>query len=166
MKAIAVGLLLGVIALAQAPLPATDVTAAEIQTFLKSLPRDTVTDKAIRTVDVGGYRVGVFGVFRPKAQPGDANRHDTKVTEIYYILDGGGVLVTGGKMVDEQKRQTTIGHVSYQAPKIEGGVTRHVAKGDVIIIPGNTPHWFSSLDADTTYLIYRPDPAGTLPLKK
>lgn len=166
MKAIALGLLLGAIALAQAPLPATDVTAAEIQAFLKSLPRDTVTDKAIRTVDVGGYRVGVFGVFRPKTEPGDANRHETKVTEIYYILDGGGVLVTGGKMVNEHKRQTTIGHVSYQAPKIEGGVTRHVAKGDVIIIPGNTPHWFSSLDADTTYLIYRPDPEGTLPLKK
>lgn len=166
MKVIAGGLLLAVIAFAQAPLPATDVTAAEIQAFLKSLPRDTVTDKAIKTVDVGGYRVGVFGVFRPKAQPGDANRHETKVTEIYYILDGGGVLVTGGKMVNEHKRETTIGHVSYQAPTIDGGVTRHVGKGDVIIIPGNTPHWFKSLDADTTYLIYRPDPEGTLPLTK
>ncbi|HYA18120.1 MAG TPA: hypothetical protein VEF06_11670, partial [Bryobacteraceae bacterium] len=120
MKRLAIGILGLALAApmgAQNSLPATDVTAAEIQAFLKSLPRDTVTDKAIKTVDVGGYRVGVFGVFRPKTQPGDANRHDTKVTEIYYILDGGGVLVTGGRMVDEHKRQTTIGHVSYQAPK-------------------------------------------------
>ena len=29
-----------------------------------------------------------------------------------------------------------------------------------IIIPGNLPHWWSSLDSDIRYLIYRPDPEG------
>jgi hypothetical protein len=35
----------------------------------------------------------------------------------------------------------------------------------VIIIPGRTPHWFSSQDADLKYLIFRPDPDGKLALK-
>lgn len=152
-------------ALAQKPVPATDVTAAQIDAFINSLPRDTVTDKAIRTVDVGGYRVGVFGVFRPKSKPGDANLHETKVTEIYYILEGSGVLVTGGTLVDSHVTGSNIGHVTRQGPRIDGGVTRKVAKGDVIVIPGGTPHWFSSLDSDIKYLIYRPDPESTLPLK-
>jgi hypothetical protein len=69
-------------ALAQEPLPATDVTAAQMQAFLKALPRDTITDAPIRVVDVGGYRVGVFGVFRPKNDPGDAIAHDTKTSEV------------------------------------------------------------------------------------
>jgi hypothetical protein len=38
---------------AQSPLPATDVTAATIQSFVKALPRDAVSDRPIRVVDVG-----------------------------------------------------------------------------------------------------------------
>ena len=49
--------------------------------------------------------------------------------------------------------------------KIEGGVTRHVTKGDLIIIPGRTPHWWSSLDGDLNYMIIRPDPEGRIKLK-
>src|SRR5690348_2792792 len=71
-------------------LPATYLTSEDVQAFLKALPKDAITDAPIRTVDVGGYRVGVFGVFRPKDQPGDAIAHETRTTEIYYVLDGGG----------------------------------------------------------------------------
>jgi mannose-6-phosphate isomerase-like protein (cupin superfamily) len=150
---------------AQTPLPATDVTAAQIQDFLKALPRDAVSDKAIRTIDVGGYRVGVFGVFRPKSAVQEAILHETKVTEIYYMLDGAATLVTGGTIPNSRRSAPAIGHPSQRGPKIEGGVSRRVTKGDVIIIPGGTPHWFSAMESDLTYLIYRPDPEGTLPLK-
>jgi mannose-6-phosphate isomerase-like protein (cupin superfamily) len=152
-------------AVAQDSLPATDVSAAQIQAFIKALPRDAVSDKVIRAVDVGGYRVGVFGVFRPKNVPGEAILHETKVTEIYYILDGSATLVTGGTIAEAHKQGAAIGHTSMRGPRIDGGVSRKVAKGDVVIIPGRTPHWFSSLDGDLTYLIYRPDPEATLPLK-
>ena len=78
--------------LAQTPNPATDVSNADIQAFLKTLPRDKVSDLPIRVVDVGGYQVGIFAVFRPKSIPGDAILHQTKRTEIYQILDGSGTL--------------------------------------------------------------------------
>ena len=87
-------------ALAQEPLPATDIPATQVQSFLKALPRNAISDLPIRAVDVGGYKVGVYGVFRPKNEPGDAIAHNTRTTEIYYILDGGGTLVTGGKITN------------------------------------------------------------------
>jgi quercetin dioxygenase-like cupin family protein len=30
--------------------------------------------------------------------------------------------------------------------RTEHGVTRRVAKGDFIMVPENTPHWFSAID--------------------
>lgn len=142
--------------------PALDVTAAEIRTFLDKLPKDRVSDLPIRVTDVGGYKVGIYGVFRPKSVPGDANRHLTSVTEIYYMLEGSGTLVTGGTMVDERSAGVSPNtkRQNFRAPRIEGGVSRKVVPGDVIVIPGNLPHWWSALDSDIKYLIYRPDPEG------
>jgi hypothetical protein len=146
--------------LAQTPNPATDVSNADIDAFLKALPRDKVSDLPIRVVDVGGYRVGIFGVFRPKNLAGDAILHQTKTTEIYQILSGSGTLVTGGSLVNPRPSGTSI-----RGSAIAGGVSRHVGKGDVIIIPGYLPHWWSSLDSDLNYLITRPDPGGKMTLK-
>jgi len=148
---------------AQNPNPAADITSAEIQTFLDALPRDKISDRPIRVVDVGGYRVGVFGVFRPKSLAGDAILHETKTTEIYQILSGSGTLVTGGKIMDSHREPANS--TSVRGSGIEGGVSRKVTKGDVIIIPGYVPHWWSSLDSDITYLITRPDPEGKMKLK-
>ena len=53
--------------LAQDAPQATDVTSADIQKFINALPRDRVSDRPIRVVEVtGDYRVGVYGVFRPQ----------------------------------------------------------------------------------------------------
>jgi hypothetical protein len=35
----------------------------------------------------------------------------------------------------------------------------------VIVIPGRLAHWWSSLDSDIRYLIYRPDPEGLQKVK-
>ena len=122
---------------------ATDVTAADIQAFIKALPRDAITDRPIRVVDVGGSRVGAFGVFRPKAVKQDAVLHEVKTTEIYYMLDGAGTLVTGGTLLDQHRNAPT--DTTVRGSRVEGGVSRRVTKGDVIIIPGRVPHWWSSL---------------------
>jgi mannose-6-phosphate isomerase-like protein (cupin superfamily) len=153
---------------AQSSLPATDISAATVQAFLKALPRDSVNDRPIRVMDVGGYRVGLYGVFRPRASVQVATLHETKVTEIYQMLEGAGTLVTGGTIVDGKKTTASlaaIGHASVNGPRIEGGVSRRVSKGDFVIIPGGTPHWWSNLESDITYLIIRPDPESTIPLK-
>ena len=169
--ALAIALLLSALPEARAqtappatPPVATDVTAADIRTFLDALPRDAVSDLPIRVVDVtGDYRVGVFGVFRPKEVGGDANLHRVNTTEIYYMLSGTATLVTGGTMVDPVDSPTSP--TSQRAPRIEGGVSRRVVPGDVVIIPGHTPHWWSELESDIEYLIFRPDPDNRLRLR-
>ena len=40
----------------------------------------------------------------------------------------------------------------------QGGDSRHVGPGDVIIIPAGTPHSFSALDSPISYLVFRFDP--------
>ncbi len=137
---------------------ATDVTSAAIQKFINDLPRDRVSDRPIRIVNVtGNYQVGVWGVFRPKEFPGGANLHEVNTTEIYYMVEGVATLVTGGTMTETNSSTPGRG--------IEGGVSRRVTKGDVIIIPGRTAHWFSELETDIEYLIFRTDPDNRFELR-
>ncbi len=137
---------------------ATDVTSADIQKFINDLPRDAVSDRPIRIVNVtGNYQVGVWGVFRPKEFLGGANLHEVNTTEIYYMVEGVATLVTGGTLTDSNDLTPGSG--------IEGGVSRRVTKGDVIIIPGHTAHWFSELETDIEYLIIRTDPDNRFQLR-
>jgi hypothetical protein len=144
----------------ESPLPATDITAKDIASFIKALPKDAVSDRPIRIVNVGGYQVGIYGVFRPRTIPGDAIRHETTTSEVYYMLSGSGTLVTGGTITGTK---TVVGPASAnRGERIEGGVTRKMVAGDIVIIPGRTPHWWSQLDSDIEYLIVRPDPDSRL----
>jgi len=155
--------LLATPALAQEAPQATDVTSADIQAFINALPRDRVSDRPIRVVEVtGDYRVGVYGVFRPKDFPGGANLHQVNTTEIYYMVEGVATLVTGGTLTDSTPAPSGT---SIRGSGIEGGVARRITKGDVVIIPGHTPHWWSELETDIEYLIFRSDPENRLPLK-
>jgi mannose-6-phosphate isomerase-like protein (cupin superfamily) len=128
------------------------------------MPKNAISDLPIKVADVGGSRVGIFGVFRPKSMPGDAIAHETRTAEVYYILDGAGTLVTGGTIAD-LKPPPEGRRAGPRGDRIVGGVTRHVSAGDIIVIPGRTPHWFSSLESDIHYLIVRADPDSTLTLK-
>jgi mannose-6-phosphate isomerase-like protein (cupin superfamily) len=149
---------------AQSPIPATDVSSTRVKAFLQALPKDAISDLPIKVADVGGSRVGIYGVFRPKSMPGDAIAHETRTAEVYYILDGAGTLVTGGAIAD-LKAPPEGRRTGPRGDRIDGGVSRHVSAGDIIVIPGRTPHWWSSLDSDIHYLIVRADPDGKLPLK-
>ena len=145
-------------------LPATDVTALDMKKFIDNLPKDAISDLPVRVVDVGSHRVGVYGVFRPKNQPGDAIAHLTRTAEIYVILEGAGVLVTGGEIAD-LKPPPPGRNAGPRGDRIVGGVSRRVSAGDTIVIPGRTPHWWSSLEGDIRYMIVRSDPAGVMNLK-
>lgn len=154
-------------ATAKAQLVATDITAAQVQMFLRDAPRDKNSDRPMRVVDTSGARVGIFGVFRPKSAPPTAILHQTRVTEIYYILEGAGVLVTGGTLRKPATAgPSTLGNwTDVGSDGIDGGVSRRIAKGDVVVIPGGVPHMWASLESDITYLIVRPDPDKKLRLK-
>jgi mannose-6-phosphate isomerase-like protein (cupin superfamily) len=62
--------------------------------------------------------------------------------EIFYVMDGAATMVIGGRLVNEAR--TNPAHLTGTA--IEGGGSQKVAKGDLIIVPENTPHWFSAIE--------------------
>ena len=70
--------------------------------------------------------------------------------ETYYIIEGAGSLVTGGVLVPPPPAPADPDIVRSRA--IKNGVTRSVAKGDVIVVPPGTAHWFSAIDDSITYL--------------
>jgi mannose-6-phosphate isomerase-like protein (cupin superfamily) len=141
---------------------ATYVTVADISAFIEALPKDAISDRPIRVVDAGGYRVGVYGVFRPKSMPQEVSLHETSTSEVYYVLEGAGTLTTGGTLVGERR---TPGSTTVNGTSIEGGVSRRLVKGDVVVIPNHVAHWWSNLETDIRYLIIRPDPESKLSLK-
>lgn len=63
--------------------------------------------------------------------------HETEA-EMFYVVDGSGTLVTGGKLTDEKRTNAE----NLTGTGIEGGKSQDVAKGDFFIVPQNTPHWF------------------------
>ena len=71
-------------------------------------------------------------------------------TEIYYIIEGTASLVTGGTL-DLPLAPSPDPDV-VRSKTLKGGVTRTVSKGDVIVVPPGTPHWFNAIDGAITYL--------------
>src|SRR5260221_12706944 len=153
-----------------APRGAVDATVADIQAVLKTAPPDAAADLPVRVVDAGAYNVGVYVVNRPKGTANAAIYHETKVSEVYHILKGSGTLVTGGTLVGPIVREapgTTILSMlnNVRGTAIKDGVTRRLTVGDVVVIPGYVPHWWSQTDSYLSYLVMRPDPDKTLPVK-
>jgi mannose-6-phosphate isomerase-like protein (cupin superfamily) len=65
-----------------------------------------------------------------------------KEAEVFYVIDGTATMLTGGKLTDEKRTNPE----NLSGTGIEGGESRTVAKGDFIVVPENTPHWFSKID--------------------
>ena len=74
-----------------------------------------------------------------------------KDTDIIYVLDGAATVVTGGKVVDG--KETAADEV--RGKSIDSGERRRLAKGDVMIVPNGTPHWFQEVRAPFTYYVVK-----------
>jgi mannose-6-phosphate isomerase-like protein (cupin superfamily) len=71
---------------------------------------------------------------------GPAAVHE-KEAELFYVIDGSATLMTGGKLTAEKRTNAE----NLTGTGIEGGKSQAVAKGDFVIVPENTPHWFSAI---------------------
>jgi uncharacterized protein GlcG (DUF336 family)/quercetin dioxygenase-like cupin family protein len=82
-----------------------------------------------------------------REKPGQAEIH-TLDTDIIYVLEGTATFITGGTAVDA----TTTGPDELRGSRIDGGDSRQLVKGNVIIVPNGTPHWFKEVSG--TFLYY------------
>jgi mannose-6-phosphate isomerase-like protein (cupin superfamily) len=125
--------------------PATFISAVDLAAALK---KSTDANPNMSTAPIQSndqYRINIVR----RGRPAGAITHALG-TELHYIVEGGGTLVTGGTIV-----RPAAGAPSGTLARIEGGVTRKVVKGDVVLIPENTPHWYSEVDGAIAYLEVR-----------
>ena len=148
---------------------ATDVSNADLQASVQRMTA-AVGDVQLRVVAIDNQpNVGV-GIVR-RTRPGGANSIEhSQITEIYHITEGSATLVTGGTMENPREAAPDsqvvklLNGPSTSGGKIAGGVSRTVRVGDVVIIPPNTPHWFSDIASEQiVYLVVRVDPHKVLP---
>ena len=75
----------------------------------------------------------------------------TRDTDIIYMLEGSATLVTGGTLVDAK----TIEPEEIRGRESKGGETRVITKGDVVVIPNGTPHWFKEVKGPINYYVVK-----------
>jgi len=75
----------------------------------------------------------------------------TKDADIIYVQDGSATFVTGGTVVEPKPTEPN----EIRGTEITGGETRTMTKGDVIIVPAGTPHWFKDVPAPMTYFVVK-----------
>ena len=136
---------------------ATYVTTAEIDAALQQMPPTSTTyDKPIKTVDMGAYKVTIVVLRRIPSKTADSALVHDRVTEVYQILTGAGVFETGGALVDGQPVDLTSEAAGPSVRgTIQGGESRRMGPGDVVVIPPGVPHRFSKLEGTITYLVTR-----------
>jgi hypothetical protein len=87
--------------------------------------------------------------------------HDSQ-TEGYYIVSGGGTLITGGRIVNGRKSApeaevTKVLNGPSCSGTMAGDLVRKVVKtGDIIIIPAGVPHGWTDITDHVDYLSFRP----------
>src|SRR5213593_3695389 len=82
--------------------------------------------------------------------PGMVEVH-VKDADIIYVQEGSATFVTGGAVVDAKNTAPD----EIRGKEISGGESRKIAKGDVIIVPAGTPHWFKDVPAAMTYYVVK-----------
>ena len=113
-------------------LPAEQVAAA----FAKGMP----------LLEAENYKIHASR----RDKPGLVEVH-VKDTDIIHVLTGSATLVTGGTLVGGK----TIAPEEIRGTSVEGGETRTLQPGDVMVVPNGTPHWFKEVPGPMTYYVVK-----------
>ena len=120
---------------------ATSSDVAAIAARLKSQPPQPL--RAAPMLRLSPYTANV----EYRTAVANAAIHETEA-ELFYVIDGAATLVTGGELVDAQRTNPQ----NQSGKSIKGGTSQRVSKGDFMIVPEGTPHWFSAVDGSITMM--------------
>ena len=140
----------------QAPAPKTYVSASDVTAMMAKAKNERKQDQANFSQALLQLAPYSANMEYRAAVPQAAAVHE-KEAEMFYVIDGSGTLVTGGKLVGETRNGDNL-----TGTAIDGGDTQAVAKGDFFIVPENTPHWFSKINGTLVLMslhVPRPVPA-------
>jgi len=123
------------------PLQGGVVTAADLAAIVAQQPKDRTGNRTF--LQLAPYNVNMEHRVN---MPQNASIHD-KEAELFYVVDGGGTIVTGGKLTNPTKNGDNS-----TGSGIEGGTAKKLGKGDFVLVPEGTPHWFSTIDGTLTLM--------------
>lgn len=79
-----------------------------------------------------------------------AEIHDAS-DDVYYVLEGTATLTLGGRL--EAPKEVEPGE--WRGPRIEGGHSFDVKKGDLVVVPRGTPHMRSTAGKDFAMILIK-----------
>ena len=121
---------------------------SKVTYFEKERVREAFAKGAVLFDGGSGERYMVHASRREAAGQAEVHAQDA---DIIYVLDGTATFVTGGSVVEGK----TTAPDEVRGRAIAGGETRKLAKGDVMIVPAGTPHWFQAVSAPFTYYVVK-----------
>ena len=75
----------------------------------------------------------------------------TRDADIIYLLEGTTTLITGGEIGDAKSTAPD----EIRGTSVRGGDARKLSKGDVIVVPKGTPHWFKDVSGPVLYYVVK-----------
>jgi uncharacterized protein GlcG (DUF336 family)/mannose-6-phosphate isomerase-like protein (cupin superfamily) len=126
--------------------PEHGILSGTVSYFEKEKVTDAFAKGAVLFKDSDKYMVHASR----REMPGMAEVH-SKDADIIYVLEGEATFVTGGTVVEAK----TVAQDEIRGKEITGGDTRVISKGDVIIVPAGTPHWFKAIKGPVLYYVVK-----------
>ncbi len=140
--AIALAGSLGAAIFAQSSMPPGQyMSAGEFAGAIEQSAADRPGMAVGRMTNTDDYRINMIH----RTQAAGAIIHEVG-TELHYITNGAGTLVTGGVIVRPQ---------GGGPGNIEGGKAQRVSAGDAVLVPEGTPHQYTAVEGSVTYLEVR-----------
>jgi glc operon protein GlcG len=103
-------------------------------------------EKGLPLLETAAYKIHAS-----RREAAGAGEVHVKDTDILYVLEGSATLVTGGRLVDPKE----VAPDEIRGSAIAGGETREIAKGDVVIVPNGTAHWFQAVRPPVLYYVVK-----------
>lgn len=134
---LAIGLMIGV------------VLTAAVESHVFFMNHDQVASKLAKggsILSTPSYTVSASH----RDKPGQVEVHD-KETDIFYVTEGQATFLTGGALIGG--KDTSPGQ--HLGTDMQGGETHNLSKGDVLVIPAGTTHWFRNVPDHISYFVVK-----------
>src|SRR5438034_9926556 len=118
------------------------ITASEGAAMIAKSPSDK------NTLGQRMLQLGTYNVNMEHRVMGQAAAVHEKEAELFYVIEGAGTIVTGGKLVEEKRTN----EANLTGASIQGGVTKKISKGDWVLLPEGVPHQIPNVEGAITVM--------------
>lgn len=116
---------------------AVDMSLAELEAAAQHLKDAGISTKRM-------LEGGIFSINVRHIQGAETALQHGRISEIWVIREGSGIVATGGELVD---RQAGSGPGEFRGSAIRGGHERLIQAGDVVFVPPGVPHGIKQTDS-------------------